>query len=517
MRLLIYGINYAPELTGVGKYTGEMAEWFAAQGFEVRVVTAMPYYPAWTVADQYRGKTFHQEQLNGVTVWRCPLWVTPQPTSLQRLLHLFSFTLSSLPVMLSQTLWRPDCVIVIEPAFSCVPTALLAARLSGACTWLHIQDFEIDAAFELGLLPKRGWLNKVASGIERWMLHRFDRVSSISMQMLNRLWDKTIQRELTVLFPNWVDTEQIFPLLRPSCLKTQLGFADDDLVVLYSGNMSSKQGLDLLLEVAEQFKYKLDLHFVLCGDGTARKRLEAAAANLQLANITFLPLQPAEAMNELLNLADIHALVQRGTVADLVMPSKLTGMMASGRPVIATANAGTAIADVMQEADCGKIVCSDNLLDFVAALDEMLDNAAERQRWGNNGRNYARKQFGKERVLSSMAQHLTGFILNREITAYAPQRPQPTTREHYLKAKPNRKELLSRISTDPNVYFGKPYIREHNIWVSLILDTLASGMTAEELLQQHPGLEETDILACIAYGAEMSRELNVKVSSGSEE
>ncbi|HEY3322934.1 MAG TPA: DUF433 domain-containing protein [Planctomycetota bacterium] len=69
-----------------------------------------------------------------------------------------------------------------------------------------------------------------------------------------------------------------------------------------------------------------------------------------------------------------------------------------------------------------------------------------------------------------------------------------------------RDELLGRISIDPNICFGKPCIRGHRIWVSLILDFLASGMTSVELLKQYPGLVEADILACIAYGAEMSRE-----------
>jgi uncharacterized protein (DUF433 family) len=74
-----------------------------------------------------------------------------------------------------------------------------------------------------------------------------------------------------------------------------------------------------------------------------------------------------------------------------------------------------------------------------------------------------------------------------------------------------RDELLLRISIDPEVCFGKPCIKGHRIWVSLILDFLASGMTVQEILQQYPGLEKADILACIAYGAEMARERVVEI------
>ena len=75
----------------------------------------------------------------------------------------------------------------------------------------------------------------------------------------------------------------------------------------------------------------------------------------------------------------------------------------------------------------------------------------------------------------------------------------------------NRHELLSRISIDPDVCFGRPCIRGHRIWVSLVLDLLAGGWTVEQLLEQYPGIEDADVLACIAYGAEMSRERYVEV------
>jgi uncharacterized protein (DUF433 family) len=79
-----------------------------------------------------------------------------------------------------------------------------------------------------------------------------------------------------------------------------------------------------------------------------------------------------------------------------------------------------------------------------------------------------------------------------------------------------REELLSRISIDPQVCFGKPCIRGHRIWVSLVLDLLASGVTTPEVLEQYPGIEEADVLACIAYGAEMSRERYVEIPTGTK-
>ena len=136
MRILINSINYSPELTGIGKYTGEMAEWLAEQGYDVRVVTAPPYYPAWRVAEGYSAGWYGREIVVGVTVFRCPLWVPKKPTGVTRILHLASFALSSFPLMLwSGLFWRPNIVFVIEPPLFCAPAAWMSARIGGARAW----------------------------------------------------------------------------------------------------------------------------------------------------------------------------------------------------------------------------------------------------------------------------------------------------------------------------------------------------------------------------------------------
>jgi uncharacterized protein (DUF433 family) len=86
--------------------------------------------------------------------------------------------------------------------------------------------------------------------------------------------------------------------------------------------------------------------------------------------------------------------------------------------------------------------------------------------------------------------------------------------EHAFYQAMTREELLSRITINPGICFGKPCVRGHRLWVSLVLDLLASGMTTTEILQEYPGLEEADVLACIAYGAEMSRERYVDIPTG---
>ena len=180
MKILLYGLNFHPEQVGIGKYSAEWACWLVDRDHSVRVITSPPYFPQWRVDNEYHN-AYIVEALQGVRVRRSPLWVPRSPTGFTRLLHLASFAMSSLGPLLTQVFWKPDVVITVAPAFFCAPGALLLGQLCGrgTITWLHIQDFELDAAFELGMLKGR-WLRRLAESWERRTLRGFKRVSSIT-------------------------------------------------------------------------------------------------------------------------------------------------------------------------------------------------------------------------------------------------------------------------------------------------------------------------------------------------
>ncbi len=405
---MIYGLNYSPELTGIGKYSGEMAEWLSQQGHDVRVVTAPPYYPEWQVPADYNQWSYKRTIGRGeIDVWRCPLYVPSKPSGLKRIIHLASFALSSFPIMLRQLFWRADVVIVIEPALFCAPAAWLTARLSGAKCWLHVQDFEVDAAFDLGILSS-GWLRSLVLKIEKVLMRCFDRVSTISDQMINRLGSKGVLTDRQVFFPNWVDVDHIFPLKTISKLREQLEIPSSDIVYLYSGNMGEKQGLEIIVEAARRLIDHKNIIFVMCGHGAAYPRLRELAEGLE--NIHWLPLQPLDKLNDLLNMADVHLLPQKADAADLVMPSKLTGMLASGCPVLATVFEETQIAEVLESS--GVIVPPEDTDAFVTAILKLAENAEQRQEFGKNAREYAVKNLGRDAVLSQFEDDLRAVIKN---------------------------------------------------------------------------------------------------------
>jgi colanic acid biosynthesis glycosyl transferase WcaI len=401
MKILIYGLNYAPELTGTGKYTTEMAEALARDGHDVRVLCAPPYYPQWQVAAGYSAWRPRREQRNGVRIWRAPLWVPARPSGARRLAHLASFALASLPLLLCHAWWRPELVMVIAPSLMNAPGAQGLAWLTGARTWLHVQDFEVDAAYNLGLL-KGARMLRCAHVLERVLMRRFDVVSSISQKMVERAQRKGVAAARLFCLPNWVDIETIYPLERSSTYRQELALAEGATVVLYAGNMGAKQGLELLAEVALALRARSDIVFVFCGNGPAQADLAQRCAGL--AQCRFMPVQPAERLNELLNLADLHVLPQRADAADLVMPSKLTGMLASGRAVIAMAQPGTELFETVSQ--CGMVVPPQDPAALAAAIEALAADAPRRAELGAAGRRYALWNLAPAAVLASLDQKL---------------------------------------------------------------------------------------------------------------
>jgi colanic acid biosynthesis glycosyl transferase WcaI len=334
-------------------------------------------------------------------VFRCPIWVPATPRGASRLLFLASFGLSSWPAMLWQVAWRPDVVLLVEPTLFCSLQALFLAFCSGAKAWLHVQDFEVDAAFELGDLSSsrlRDW----AFAIERTLLGRIDRVSTISARMLDRLVAKGVDPSRCELFPNWVDTNAIHPLPGPSPIRRELGIPEHTLVALYSGSMGKKQGLDLLVDVARALSNRANLRFVFCGGGSYRHTFAERVKDLP--NVSLLPFQLPERLNDLLNLADIHLLPQRADAADLVMPSKLTGMLASGRAIVATAHAGTQLSAVLEGR--GIVTPPGDVNAFISAVIRLAEDRGLRQRMGEEAREYAIRHLERDEILERLERSL---------------------------------------------------------------------------------------------------------------
>jgi len=398
MKILVYGINYAPELTGIGKYTGEMVEWMAREGHEVRVITAPPYYPQWYVDAPYRAWRY-QRETGAATVWRCPLYVPKQPSTLKRLLHLGSFALSSFFPLMAQCRWKPDRIIGVVPTLFCTPGMRLLAKLSGARTVLHIQDYEVDAMLGLGMAGngKAGLVARLATAFERRNLRGVNAVSTISRSMMNKAQEKGVPAQNILYFPNWSEVAR-FRDIAPadvSALRRRLGLSEAQKIILYSGNIGEKQGLENVVEAANLLSDR-PWTFVIVGQGGGKARLEKKVAELGLTNIRFLPLQPWDDLPALLALGDCHLVIQKRGAADAVLPSKLTNILASGGNAVITAEAQTELGQLCR-AYPGIAICVEP--EEVAALVGGIEQALLLPENNTVAREYAERTLEKENVL----------------------------------------------------------------------------------------------------------------------
>ena len=405
MKILISACHFTPDPIGVGKFSGEMAEWLAARGHEVRAVVGAPFYPHWKVADGYSNHRYREERVRGVQVLRCPVYIPSQQSGMKRLLqYAVLAATSSLPLWKAAFSWRPDVVWTVMPPLAGMPSALIAAKLANVPSWLHVQDFEIDAAFELGILKSPG-ARRFFLCMERKLMSAFSVVSSITPRMLEKLDAKGVG-SAQVLFPNWVDLNAIFPMPDSSSMRDELGIGPQQFVALYSGNLGEKQGVDDLIDVARLLSHHPRFTLVVCGDGAGRDRLALRAAGL--SNVKLLPLQPIERFNAMLNVANVHLLPQKKEVADLVMPSKLPGMLASGRPVIAGAAPGTQLAQEVE--GCGIVVPPGDVAAIADAMTAIMSDPLRCAASGSAAYLRARAHWSKDSVLEKFEAEMLALV-----------------------------------------------------------------------------------------------------------
>ena len=395
MKILLYGINYSPELTGIGKYSGEFARWCAQEGHEIRVVTAPAYYPDWKVRQEFSAIKFQRSLEDNVLVTRCPLYVPSQPSALKRMLHLFSFSMTSSFALFANLRWKPDLVVQVAPTLFCAASTLLFSKFVGTRSVLHIQDYEVDAMFGLSMAGGSGF-KKLVYRLERAILRRFDNVSTISNGMIQRAVEKGVEPEKLIMFPNWSEIEHFQDAQRDDELVRRLGVDPSKKLILYAGSMGEKQGLEAVLDAASHFEGREDMQFLLVGEGGAKSKLESACKRKNLKNILFAPLQSYEALPHLLASAACHLVVQKRGAADAVLPSKLTNILAVGGNAVITADESTSLGELTL--DWPGIACRVEP-ESVAALVDGIEKVLSMSSPNTIALDYAKKHLDKEVVL----------------------------------------------------------------------------------------------------------------------
>ncbi len=367
MRVHVWGINYAPELTGIGPHNAALCEHLARAGHEVKMFTSFAYYPAWKKAKTDRAQIYRTDFIAGVDVHRCWHFVPRRLSTRKRIAHELSFVLTSLVRVLFAP--RPDAMMIVSPPLLLGAAAWFACALKRIPFVFHVQDLQPDAALGLGMI-RRGFFTRLLYGFEAFAYGKAARVAAISTGMIEVLAGKGVARAKLVLFPNGVRFPAAETRRRTNRFRLRHGFSADDFLAVYSGNFGVKQGLRILVEAA-RLSTNARVKMVLCGEGGQREELAALAARDGLGNVIILPLQPEADYHDLLAEADVCLIPQEAGSGGAFFPSKLLPALAFAKPVLAVADADSQLAREIRSGGFGQNVAPGHAAALAHALDEL--------------------------------------------------------------------------------------------------------------------------------------------------
>jgi len=378
--VLMIGINYRPETTGIAPYTTDLTEHLAASGHRMTVITGFAHYPAWRL-ERGEHRLRASELRNGVRVLRRRHYVPTSQSAVRRAVYEGSFLIHG---ALSRP-ERPDVIFGVIPSLSGGLLARFFAARARAPYGLIVQDLMAPAARQSGISGGKR-VAGVTATLERWAIARARTVAIASGDFRRYLLDIGVEDSRIVDLPNWSHVSS--PTTGRAATRERLGWPADRAVVLHAGNMGLKQGLEQVVEAARRGDtVSAPVTFVLMGEGSQRTALESRARGVE--RLRFLPLQPEDELPNVLNAADVLLVSERATVIDMSLPSKLTSYFAAGRPVVAAVPPDGSTAREILRSGGGVVVPigdPDELNGVVARLKEDPEWAGS---LGMAGRQYA--------------------------------------------------------------------------------------------------------------------------------
>ena len=386
MRVIVWGINYAPEITGIAPHNVALCEFLQAAGHDVEMVTTFAYYPAWRKRPEDRHQLFRTDVIDGVRVHRCWHFVPERVSAWKRIVHEGTFVFTSLIRVLF--LKRAEVYVIPSPPLLLGMAAWLATRIKRAPFVFHVQDLQPDAAVGLGML-RTGWFTRALYWLEAFAYKKATRVSGISDEIVNAFRRKGVPEEKLILFPNGVEMPEEIPAA--GTFRNRFNFGTDEFLAIYAGNLGVKQGLYMLLDVAEKLRGEPRIRLVLCGDGAERSSLEKAVKERNLANVSMLPLQFGRDYQELLVDADVSLITQQSGSGNAFFPSKLLVTLAHKSPVVTVADEESALAKAVNQGRFGINVLPGGVDPLAQTFRDLASDRQRLREWGENGRRYVQR------------------------------------------------------------------------------------------------------------------------------
>jgi colanic acid biosynthesis glycosyl transferase WcaI len=402
MRVLVLIIQFPPDVNSSGLLMAQLCEGLVARGHQVTVITTFPHYARFRIEDEFRHKLVERSTFNGIDVLR--LWVFAHGSKRKMLVRLASYVSFNLLAMLAGLLLRRryDVILCSNGSFFSGVAANVIAAARRIPFIYNVQDLYPETPVQAGQLRNKAAI-RVLERLERFMYARAKHVTVIGDSFRTNILAKGVDHRKVSTIPNFADTEFIRPVAKDNAFSRRHGLINK-FVVTHAGNVGYVYDLETLIDAADLLRDKHDVVFLIVGDGVARPSLEAKVRDLSLDNVRFLPFQPRDVLPMLRAASDVQLALYRQGASRYSMPSKVYEIMASGRPVLASAEPHSDLWKLVRSTGCGMCVEPDDPTKLAAAIELLRQDQSRRLVMGLQGRCAVEQQYSRDVVVNQYAE-----------------------------------------------------------------------------------------------------------------
>lgn len=402
MRILFLTQYYPPEVGAPQNRLHELALRLKSKGAEVEVLTAMPNYPKMEIEESYRGGKIKEEYIDGIKVYRSGIFVSKSSSIIHRLLNYFSFVFTS--YFKGRKLVNYDFLLVESPPLFLGYSAMGLAKKLKAKLIFNVSDLWPESAEKLDLVSNK-YLLKLAYDLEKRCYKKAKLVTGQTQGIVDDIKGRFPFKDVFWL-PNGVDLEYYNPNQIKSDFRLKNGFEASDLLFFYGGIIGHAQGLEVILEAANQLKDYPNIKFIVQGAGPEKERLLVLKEKLKLDNVFFFNAVNKNEMPSILKGVDVALVpLKKLELFTGAIPSKIFEALAMEKALLLGVD-GEAKKHFIDKADSGYFFEPENVKDLVDKIIKLEQNPEELKRKGQNGRAYVNEYFNRNNIATSFYEKL---------------------------------------------------------------------------------------------------------------
>ena len=396
MKLVFVNRFFYPDMSATSQILSDLSFFLASQGHDVHVVTSRLRYEG-------GGHLLPIEDVNGVKVHR--IWTSNfgRGSLLGRAFDYLTFYTSVFFVLL-RLLNKGDTVVAkTDPPLVSIPVGWAAGiRQASLVNWL--QDLFPEVAEELGVsIPS--FVKRLLRMLRDASLTRATINIVIGERMRNRVLKLGVYTDRVTVVPNWSDGASIRPATDENALRDEWSL-QGKFVVGYSGNLGRAHEIETLLGAIRQLQNDEKICFLFIGSGALLDQLRQTVEDEALKNVMFQPYQPRALLPLSLTLPDVHLTILRPSMEGLIVPSKIYGVLAAGKPSIFIGDKEGEVSELLRRAEAGLVVQEGDVDGLLDAIKKLNTDSALTDTMGRNARTLFDEQLGAKRSLEKLEQIL---------------------------------------------------------------------------------------------------------------